>query len=195
MSVSVGAAWGDFLYIPAQAERPTLSFVEEGAALTLEGVLASLAPSSLRVRFDRRVETGRPVLPPYGDWETLLKREGLSWIREGNEVHVFPEGLAAEAVELIGADRGGMSWRIGAEEMLREVLARWSERAGVDVLWLTDRRYRLHEARVFGGSFEEAVGALFFGLSHLPHAPVGELAGDGGVLSVMHRASRGGGQG
>ena len=195
MAVSAGIGWADFRYIPAEAERPTLSLVEEGEALTLEGVLASLAPSSLTLRFDRRVETGRPLAPPYGDWETLLKREGLAWMRNGTEVHVFPEGMAADAIELIGADPAGMSWRIGAEETLREVLERWSERAGVDVLWLTDRRYRLHEARVLSGSFEEAVGALFFLLSHLPHAPVAELAGDGGVLSVMHRPSRGGSAG
>ena len=195
MAAATGLARADFLYIPAEAERPTLSLVEDGGAQTLEGVLSALAPSSLTLRFDRRVETARPVLPPHGDWEGLLKREGLAWVRNGTEVHVFPEGLSADAIELIGADPAEMSWRIGSEETLREVLERWSLRAGVDVLWLTDRRYRLHEARAFGGSFEEAVGALFFSLSHLPHAPVAELAGDGGVLSVMHRASRGGSEG
>ena len=190
MSAPDGLAWADFLYIPAQAERPTLRLVEEGETLTLGAVLASLAPSSLMLRFDRRVESARPVAPPYGDWETLLRREGLAWVRKGTEVHVFPAGVGEDAIQLIGVDPAGMSWRIGSEETLREVLQRWSERAGVDVLWLTDRRYRLHEARVFDGSFEEAVGALFFSLSHLPRAPVGELAGDGGVLSVMHRPSR-----
>lgn len=129
-----------------------------------------------------------------GDWEGLLKREGLAWVRNGSEVHVFPEGVDADAIELVGGEAEARSWRIGSEETLRAVLARWSERAGVEVLWLTDRRYRLHEGRMFGGSFEEAVGALFFSLSHLPHAPVAELAGDGGVLSVMHRAAREGGE-
>ena len=195
MAAAADTASADFLYIPAEAARPTLSLVEDGGTETLEGVLAALAPSSLTLRFDRRVETARPVAPPYGDWEGLLKREGLAWVRNGTEVHVFPAGVSADAIELIGADPSGMSWRIGSEETLREVLERWSERAGVDVLWLTDRRWRLHEARVFGGSFEEAVGALFFSLSHLPHAPVAELDGGGGVLSVMHRASKGGAEG
>ena len=195
MSAASSVAWADFLYIPAEAERPTLSLVEEGETETLEAVLASLAPSSLTVRFDRRVGTARSVEAPYGDWETLLEREGLAWVRNGTEVHVFPAGVREDAIELIGADPGAMSWRVGSEETLREVLQRWSERAGVDVLWLTDRRYRLHEARMFDGSFEEAVGALFFSLSHLPHAPVGELAGAGGVLSVMHRPSGEGSEG
>ena len=188
-------AWADFLYIPAEAERPMLSLVEEGEIETLEAVLASLAPSSLTVRFDRRVERARVVEAPYRDWESLLEREGLAWVSNGIELHVFPAVVAEAAIELIGADPAAMFWRVGSEETLREVLKRWSEDAGVDVLWLTDRRYRLHEARVFDGSFEEAIGALFFSLSHLPHAPVGELAGEGGVLSVMHRPVRGGSEG
>ena len=194
MALAAGGVRGEFLYIPAEAERATLTVVEESGGETLEGVLGALAPSSLTLRFDRRVETARPVRPPYGDWEGLLKREGLAWVRNGSEVHVFPEGVDADAIELVGGEAEARSWRIGSEETLRAVLARWSERAGVEVLWLTDRRYRLHEGRMFGGSFEEAVGALFFSLSHLPHAPVAELAGDGGVLSVMHRAAREGGE-
>ena len=192
---SAAPGWADFLYVPSEDALPTLSLVEDGEAPTLERVLASLAPSSLTVRFDRRVETGRPVVEPYGDWEALLDREGLSWLRNGTEVHVFPVWLEEDAIQLIGADPGAMTWRVGSEESLRAVLERWSERSGVDVLWLTDRRYRLHEARMFEGSFEEAVGALFFSPSHLPHAPVGELAGDGGVLSVLHRAAGTGGDG
>lgn len=188
-------AGADFLYIPAEAERPTLSLVEDGGTETLESVLAQLAPSSLTLGFDRRVERARPVKGPHGDWESLLQREGLAWVRNGTEVHVFPEGLGPDAIELIGMDGVALPWRVASEETLRTVLERWAARAGVDVLWLTDRRYRLHEARVFDGSFAEAVGALFFSLSHLPHAPVAELAGDGGVLSVMHRAARGGPEG
>lgn len=191
MSAAAGKAQADFLYIPSTVERPTLNLVEEGETETLQAVLGQLAPSSLTVRFDRRVKTSRVVQGPYGDWESLLRREGLSWLRNGAEVHVFPEGLAEGDIELIVPDRGVVSWRVGSEETLREVLQRWSERAGVEVLWLTDRHYLLHEARVFEGSFEEAVGALFFSLSHLPHAPVAELAGEGGLLSVMHRPSRG----
>ena len=194
--LAVPAAQADFLYIPAEDDLPTFNLIEVEGAETLEAVLALLAPSSLVLRFDRRVETGRRVLGPYGDWEGLLKREGLAWVRSGDEVVVYPEGLAEGDIELVVPDRGVASWRVGAEETLRTVLQRWSERAGVEVLWLTDRRYRLHEARVFRGGFEEAVGALFFSLSHLPHAPVGEIRGDeGGVLSVMHRApGRGAGE-
>ena len=80
-------------------------------------------------------------------------------------------------------------WRVHSGEMLRNVLSRWGGDAGIEVLFLTDRRYRLHEGRTFAGSFEEAAQALFSALSHLRHPPVGEARPDGGALVVMHQAS------
>ena len=34
-------------------------------------------------------------------------------------------------------------WRVHAGETLRGALSRWGERAGADVIFLTDRRYRI----------------------------------------------------
>ena len=79
-------------------------------------------------------------------------------------------------------------WHVRADETLRGVLGRWGARNGIDVIFLTDRRYRLHEARVFEGSFEKATEALFGALSHLPHPPVGELRSGGRTFAVLHRA-------
>ena len=84
---------------------------------------------------------------------------------------------------------GSAPWRVRAEETLRAALSRWGDEAHVEVLFLTDRRYRLHEARAFGGSFDEATQALLAALSHLPHPPVGELRPDGRTLAVLHQAS------
>ncbi len=81
-------------------------------------------------------------------------------------------------------------WRVEAGDTLRAVLERWGTRAGVEVLFLTDRRYRLHRGQAFEGAFIGAVRALFFALSHLPHPPVGELATGGKSLAVTHRAPR-----
>ena len=69
-----------------------------------------------------------------------------------------------------------------------EVLSRWGEREHVEILFLTDRRYRLHEGRAFDGSFAEASQALLSALSHLPRPPVGERRFDGRTFAVMHRA-------
>ena len=91
------------------------------------------------------------------------------------------------APQLAAHDTG--LWHVRADETLREVLDRWGARRGIEVLFLTDRRYRMHEGREFRGSFEEASEALFTALSHLPRAPLGDLRGDGRTLAVMHRLS------
>ena len=82
---------------------------------------------------------------------------------------------------------GKSVWRVDEGEMLRAVLARWAERAGSEVLFLTDRRYRLEGKAAFEGGFSDAVQALFRGLSHLPHAPVAARSEGGPVLVVRHR--------
>ena len=86
-----------------------------------------------------------------------------------------------------GADPGPAVWRVRAGETLREALARWGARAGVEVLVLTDRRYRLDAGAAFEGGFADAAAALLAGLSHLPHPPEGAFAPDGAALVVTHR--------
>ena len=78
-------------------------------------------------------------------------------------------------------------WHVREGEMLRAALARWGARADVEVLFLTDRRYRLDGAASFEGSFADAVQRLFRGLGHLPHPPVAARA-EGKALVVTHRA-------
>ena len=88
------------------------------------------------------------------------------------------------------ADPGPEVWRVDAGETLRAVLARWGRGDGTDVLFLTDRRYRLDGAAAFEGGFMDAVQALFRGLSHLPHAPVAARSEGGTTLVVTHRSRR-----
>ena len=83
---------------------------------------------------------------------------------------------------------GPAVWRVDAGETLRAVLARWGAHAGVEVLFLTDRRYRLDGAAAFEGGFMDAVQALFRGLSHLPHAPAAARSEGGTTLVVTHRS-------
>ena len=83
---------------------------------------------------------------------------------------------------------GALAGRAG--EMLRAALGRWGARAGVEVLFLTDRRYRLDGAAAFEGGLMDAVEALFRGLSHLPHAPVAARPEGGTTLVVTHRPPR-----
>ena len=109
--------------------------------------------------------------------------------RSGRHVPSAPD--AAEAADGAAAGTGG-AWRVNAGGTLRGTLARWGARAGVDVLVLTDRRYRLHEARDFPGPFAGAVDALLAALAHLPHPPAGALSADARTLTVLHRAPRAG---
>ena len=134
-----------------------------------------------------RVDTGRTLEHDYPDWESLLYGEGLLYAREGAELYVRPRGVEAGEVELLDAGRAVSRWRVQAGETLKETLERWGERAGVGVLYLTDRHYRLHRERVFEGGFAAAARGLFFSLSYLPHPPAGEFARDGRTLTVMHR--------
>ena len=109
-----------------------------------------------------------------------------------------PPTAAVEPVPDVAAPPPGepahAGWQVHAGETLRETLDRWGARAGIDVLFLTDRRYRLGEARTFEGAFDEAARALFAALAHLPRPPVGELSGDGRRLTVLHRAPNAGGE-
>ena len=86
------------------------------------------------------------------------------------------------------AGPGPAVWRVKAGETLRAVLARWGARDGADVLFLTDRRYRLDGTAAFEGGFGHAVQALFRRLSHLPHAPVAARSEGGTTLVVRHRS-------
>ena len=99
------------------------------------------------------------------------------------------EGARGRMLERSGGEGAG-PWNVHPGEMLRDALRRWGGHAGVGVLFLTDRRYRLHEGRTFAGSFEEAAWALLSALSHLPHPPVGEMRADGRTYAVLHRAGR-----
>ena len=109
------------------------------------------------------------------------------FVMAANSISARPVCRRARSSSL-AADRGHGVWRVEAGDTLRAVLERWGTRAGVEVLFLTDRRYRLHRGQAFEGAFIDAVRALFFALSHLPHPPAGEFTADGKSLAVTHRA-------
>ena len=149
-----------------------------GAALAAALVLSAAGPACAEFRY----------VPP--EAPAAVQETAAEPIARG------PVPIAAEPAEATGAAdpsagpgpavRGPRVWRVREGEMLRIALARWGARAGVDVLFLTDRRYRLEAAASFEGGFMDAVQALFDGLSHLPHPPVA-ARGEGTALVVRHR--------
>ena len=177
-------AGAGFRYVAPDGPRPSFAAVDQ--TLTLVGTLNRLVPAGLAVKFDRRVDSGRPVKRSYGDWRSLLWGEGLTGDLHGNEIHVRPAGVAAADVELMSPERGQADWRLNAGETLFDALRRWGARAGVEVVVLTDRSWRIGADRVLRGrTFDEACAALLIGLSHMPHPPAAER--NGSVLSVTHR--------
>ncbi|MDD9990724.1 MAG: TcpQ domain-containing protein [Rhodospirillales bacterium] len=134
---------------------------------------ASAAPASAEFRY---------VPPAEAESAAEPAAKGTGALHEDIEPRPGP----GQAVS--GASVSGPSvWRVHAGEMLRGVLARWGARAGTEVLFLTDRRYRLEGEAEFQGGFADAAGALFAALAHLPHAPEGALSADRATLAVTHR--------
>ena len=180
-----------FSYAPVQSDR---SMFLHGPAdrLGIAEVAARLAQKGVTLRWDRRVDTSRRARAVYADWRMLLFDFGLAWQRHGDEVHVRPAGLPPGEVELATVGRGVADWSVGQGETLQDALTRWSAMVGVELVWLTDRTYRLHETRRFRGTFAEAVGELAASLSGLERAPEAAVAPDGRTLTVRHRLGNSG---
>ena len=178
MAVTVAAmtspAGADFLYVPpresaapAESRKDHVPAVHEAATEKnarrsdeAGGEPAEAATHTDRIDAHRRETALRVAAPGHADAEPLEKSSSA--------------GL----------------WQVRAGEMLREAMDRWGGRAGIEVLFLTDRRYRLYEGRAFEGSFDEAAVDLFAALSHLPHPPAGEMRPGGRTLAVMHKVGQ-----
>ena len=143
------------------------------------------APAAMAVLLTPAASAEFRYVPP----ETPVQAEAPSRSAAGSAAGHVPRAPG----EAEPTDGRGV-WRVNAGGTLRETLARWGARAGVDVLVLTDRRYRLHEARDFPGPFAGAVDAFFAALAHLPHPPAGALSADGRTLTVLHRVPQEGGE-
>ena len=181
-----------FAYAPVESDRAMFT---HGPAdrLGIAEAAARIAPAGLRLRWDRRVDAGRRVRAVHSDWRVLLFDMGLAWARHDDEVHVRPAGLPPGEVELVTGGRGVADWTAGQGETLRAVLGRWSAMAGVELVWLTDRSYRLRDKRRFRGTYAEAVSALARSLSGLDPAPDAAPGADGRTLVVRHRPAGWGG--
>ena len=139
---------------------------------------ASAAPAAAEFRYVPPAEAESPAEPV---------AKGTGALHENIEPRPGP-GRAVSGASVSGARVPGTRvWRVHEGEMLRGVLARWGARAGTEVLFLTDRRYRLDVDAAFEGGFADAVQALFRSLSHLPHAPVAARSEGGATLVVRHR--------
>ena len=156
-----------------------------GAAVAIALLAASAAPASAGFRYVPPVET-EAAQAAVGAAEPAAKGSGEAGAPCGT-----PATPGADAVHQNlqpHPDPGTSVWRVHAGEMLRGVLARWGARSGTEVVFLTDRRYRLEGAAGFEGGFADALQALFQALSHLPHPPAAARSEGGTTLVVTHRS-------
>ena len=153
-----------------------------GAALAIALLALSAAPASAGFRYVPPAETG--AVPA----EVIAKLPGAADIGPPPGPGPAVSGTSVSDPRVSGTSvLDPRVWRVREGEMLRAVLARWAERAGIDVVFLTDRRYRLEGDAAFEGGFTDAAQALFRRLSHLPHAPVAARSEGGTALVVRHR--------
>ena len=157
----------------------------------MTGVAAALA---LLAALATPASAGFRYVPP-AEVEAAAEPAAKGTDARGGDMEPPPgPGQAVSGTSVSGAAVSGTSvsgtsvWRVRAGETLREALARWGAQAGTDVVFLTDRRYRLNADAAFEGRFAEAARALFEALAHLPHPPEGAVSADGGSLAVTHRA-------
>ena len=184
MAVSVAAmtspSEADFVYVPPR----------EPAAAAESGKVDAPALHEAATEKNARGSDGSHGDPEKATTHTdridTHRRATPRWVAAPRRV-ATPRYADAEPLEKSGS--AGL-WQVRAGEMLREALDRWGDHAGIEVLFLTDRRYRLHEGRAFEGSFDEAARTLFSALSHLPHPPAGEMRPGGRTLAVMHEAGQ-----
>ena len=122
------AASAEFRYVAPSAVHAGVTVLDEAAergernGATLAQTLKRLAPPSLRLRYDRRVDAAKAVMDAYPDWQSLLFGEGLAAVRRGGELHIRPAGLPPGAVELASADRG----QCGASKLATPCGTCWS---------------------------------------------------------------------
>ena len=174
-----------FEYVPP-LDTPVFQEADEGTG-TLADALTRLAPEGSTLRWDRRVDPNRPLETGYPGWESLLWGEGLAWSQDGEDIVIRPSGLDPAEIEHLPPAERTAEWTMVSGELLHDVLGRWGSRAGVRIVWLTDRRWRLDETRVFQGRFIDATRSLLFALSHLSYAPVAEISATGRSITVVHR--------
>ena len=148
-----------------------------GAALAIALFALSAAPAAAGFRYVPPVEAAAEPA------EAIAKSPGAADIGPppGPGTAVFGTSVLDPGVS------GASVWGVREGEMLRAVLARWAERTGTDVVFLTDRRYRLDGDAAFEGGFADAAQALFRSLSHLPHPPLAARSEGGTTLVVRHR--------
>ncbi|MDE0204226.1 MAG: TcpQ domain-containing protein [Rhodospirillaceae bacterium] len=181
LALSAPAA-ASFTYVPPP-DPPLYQVAPDGPPGSLASLLTGLLDDGTEVVWADGTDPGQAAPAGETDWRAALTGAGLAWAREGDVLLVFPNDAAPWDI----TPSPPRTWFVAPGELLADVLARWGEDAGVEIVWLTDRRWRIDQRATFSGAFEDAARALLFSLSHLSHAPVAQFAPSGRTLVIVHR--------
>lgn len=66
-------------------------------------------------------------------------------------------------------------WGVSGEQSLRDVLSRWSDRAGVSLVWDTRDQFDVPSGFQHSGDYSEAISAMLDTYTQAPLRPVGQL--------------------
>ena len=177
-------AAASFSYVPPP-DPPVYQVAPEAPPGSLAELLADTVEAVTDVIWAEGTDPSQPAPAEETDWQTALAAAGLTWRFEGSVLHVHPASATPQAEP--PAPPTPQLWTVSAGELLDAVLERWAAEAAVDIVWLTDRRWRIDQRATFRGDFPTAARALLFGLSHLSHAPVAQFTASGRTLAIVHR--------
>lgn len=177
-------AAASFSYVPPP-DPPAWQTTAEAPPGSLARLLADTVEDVTDIVWADGTDPARAAPADGSDWRAALTAAGLAWRYEGSVLHVFP--AAARGSTAVIAAPPPKVWAVTAGELLEDILERWGEEASIDIVWLTDRRWRIDQAATFRGEFADATRSLLFGLSHLSHAPVAQFAASGRTLAIVHR--------
>ncbi len=172
-------AAASFVYHPP-ADPPVYQVAPAAPPGSLAGLIDELVDGDTEVVWADGTDPGQAAPADAAGWQGALAAAGLSWVRDGTTLTILP-------VADVAAPPEPEVWRVAPGELLADVLARWGGRAGVAIVWLTDRRWRIDQGVTFRGTFDQATRSLLFGLSHLAFAPVAQFAPAAATLAIVHR--------
>lgn len=178
-------AAASFSYVPPP-DPPAWQTTAEAPPGSLARLIADTVEDVTDVIWADGTDPARAAPADTTDWRAALTAAGLAWRYEGSVLHVF-QAAAGQGSNSVVAAPPPKVWSVAAGELLEDVLARWGEEASINIVWLTDRRWRIDQPATFRGEFADATRGLLFGLSHLSHAPVAQFAASGRTLAIVHR--------
>ena len=148
-----------------------------GHDVPLAIAVTEIVPNGYRYVFGDNIDAGILVSWEEGnDWRQLL-RDAVSNV--GYNVRITGKTISITGGEksisplVKPSSRPADVWVASKGDNLKDILAVWSGRAGVDFVWSTTKSYKLPNNVSYTGTFDEAVRQLLSQFESMSQSPVG----------------------